>query len=491
MLDLVESGNKTLEPRAPLLEILDLSVRYRDDEPWVFEDLDCIFRRGRSYGILGGNGSGKSTLAAAILGIIPYLIPGEVQGDIICDGKRLRGCDLSERLSNIGYAFQDYESQVVFGDVSHHIGLREAAGDKEIVRRAIDILNLEPLLDRATEELSRGQMQRVVLAGTLRRDPDVIIYDEAVSSLDVRGRKQFGKLTDLLTDQGKCVCLLGQRSDILEPYTDEVFRLQPPSAVVGATHTGNGHRSSTVEASVQEVLSAVRRPEHLRYGLNLEKVRFTRDNFELGPLSAEIEPGEVVAVLGPNGSGKSTLFSLIAGINRPSLGEIRLGAPNEEVVSGPNTVSLMPEYPNSHIIGATVSEELELASGSHNIVDWESLVAKYFPFLKYDQDPLTLSFGQQRLLTMFVLWITGRPIALVEEPELGLDEHHLEWVLAWLRHMKEEDEQTVLISTHDMKLAADVADQALLLDSGKLVARESMNNIASVERWYLKHTTGA
>ena len=166
------------------VEIKDLDLYFGNVE--VLQELNLGIHKGEFLVLLGSSGCGKSTLLNCIAGLLEV-----TDGQIFIGGKNMTWAEPSER--GIGMVFQSYAlypQMTVEGNLS--FGLRNAgmprAEISERVKRAAEILQIEPLLRRKPAALSGGQRQRVAIGRALVRDVDVFLFDEPLSNLDAKLR---------------------------------------------------------------------------------------------------------------------------------------------------------------------------------------------------------------------------------------------------------------------------------------------------------------
>jgi len=472
------------------LRLEAVRVAYSDQPTWIIDGLNLQAQAGKCIGIEGRNGGGKSTLAHAIVGVIPYITPGRVQGHTWINSQDLFLKNLQTRLGAVSYSFQDTESQILFGTVAEILGMRESGTDRKLLKTAIDDLHIEYLLDRTPDELSGGEAQRVALVTALRRSPDLIIYDEASSALDPQARFDFKLLVEHLKQSGHILLLLGQQYDILNPYCDVVLALQ--DGKLSENSTRNLILPQKAVEFWQTMKSILPTDAVLAPELKLQGIEFKRrsNNFMVGPLTLSFSPGETVALLGPNGSGKTTLFLLLLGALKPNSGLFILaGRRYKSASSSPwlSTVTMTAQSPLEQIITGTIGEELSSVAPTQNESTDPALraeILKHFPYLDFNKDPLQLSHGQQRMLTMLTSFLSEHSILLIDEPEQGLDISSLQYIKAWMQINNRQKSKTVLFSTHDLKFAAEVANRCLLIVDGKNVAEISTRNPEELEQWY-------
>jgi branched-chain amino acid transport system ATP-binding protein len=220
---------------------------------------------------------------------------------------------------------------------------------------------------------------------------------------------------------------------------------------------------------------------------------FYGDSHILHGISFALQPGKVLALLGRNGSGKSTCISTIIGFLKPKAGEIRLFG---EAIQGlsPERIShlgigLVPQgrriFPS-----LTVSENLRVAQQRRNKVStpWDfDRIYDMFPRLgeRHAQMAGTLSGGELQMLAIGRALMGNPRVLLLDEPSEGLAPLIVAEVGRTIRRLKEEGQSIVLVE-QNLKLALDVADQAVILNTGRCAfdgsTQELMNNDAIVSR---------
>lgn len=175
------------------IEVKDLSFAYGEKQ--VLNHLSLDIEQGEFVSILGHNGSGKSTLARLILGLLE---PNE--GTIKINGLTLEEKNLEAIREVIGMVFQNPDNQFIGCTVSDDIafGLENLQVPSEkmpqIIKEVSKEVGMEAFLDHEPEKLSGGQKQRVAIAGILAMQLGIVIFDEATSMLDPKGRKLINQL---------------------------------------------------------------------------------------------------------------------------------------------------------------------------------------------------------------------------------------------------------------------------------------------------------
>ena len=165
------------------LEILDLKKDYEAEVP-VVKGVTFDVYDGEFLSILGASGCGKTTILRMLIGVL-----SPTSGQIRKDGQLITHMPPAKR--GMGIVFQNYalfESMTVFGNVSYALKIRRIPDYRERTMDILDRMGLTELKNKKPAELSGGQQQRVAIARTLVLRPDVILFDEPLSALDVSTR---------------------------------------------------------------------------------------------------------------------------------------------------------------------------------------------------------------------------------------------------------------------------------------------------------------
>ena len=181
-----------------VLEVKDLVYSY-DGLKNAVDGVSFEIRRGDYVTIIGHNGSGKSTLAKLIAGLIEAK-----QGEIIIDSLKLNQESISKIREKLGIVFQNPDNQFIGSTVKDDIAFglenHKVPTDKmqDIIEEYAKRVGLEKYLDKEPTAMSGGQKQRVAIAGVLAMHPNIIIFDEATSMLDPKGKEDIKSLINEL-----------------------------------------------------------------------------------------------------------------------------------------------------------------------------------------------------------------------------------------------------------------------------------------------------
>lgn len=380
-----EGRRPLLEGRttSPLIELRDVEVAYAESPP-TLTGVELQVRPGEIVGVTGATGSGKSTLLYALCGIIPHHVAARVSGELRLFGAEVTKATLPTALKDVGFLFQDPESQLFNLLVRDELvwGLENRGATREQMQRRLDettsFLQLESLLPRITYDLSGGEKQRVALAAAHIMRPELFLLDDPTSQLDPVGATGVLAGVRGLADQGTTIVLVEQNLDELLAIVDRVIVLadgrilfdgpttavlERPEVFVQAGMRPPELSELRVELTRRGVDAPVsmrladwagmdppRPPEAVRgpsgaAGAPVGSVRSLgsgaagggtavavrqltfrypppRDVPVLKSIDLDIPAGQVVALLGRNGSGKTTLSRCISGHLKPSSGTV-------------------------------------------------------------------------------------------------------------------------------------------------------------------------
>jgi energy-coupling factor transporter ATP-binding protein EcfA2 len=390
--------------------------------------------------------------------------------------------------------------------------MRPAARSRAVEEVAL-ALAIDGLLDRTTDTLSGGELQRVALAAALATRPRLVLLDEPTSQLDpVAGDELISLLRRLNEEWGVSVllgehrlerCLVaadrvvalagGEIAFDAEParFLDWALDTDPILATPGARllrGAGLPPRPSVREARralagrmPEPAPPAAEQPPTRRRDAR-ERVLRLRDVWvELGDgeettdalrgLDLDLRAGERVALMGRNGAGKSTLLRIAAGLIEPLRGRVESAS-----------VALLPQRPGDLFVHERVGDELRGEAGLESL-------RRFGLEGHLDSDPRDLSGGERQRLALAIA-LAGRSSAgddlpgalLLDAPTRGMDRARKR-ELAELAGRLSEQGAAVVIATHDVEFAATFAERVVLLGRGEVAADGSTHELLA-GGWY-------
>ncbi|MFE5141713.1 ABC transporter ATP-binding protein [Streptomyces fagopyri] len=185
-------------------------------------------------------------------------------------------------------------------------------------------------------------------------------------------------------------------------------------------------------------------------------------------------PGGIVALMGRNGAGKSTLLGTLVGLVEPAAGSVRVKgsvphrtAPQDLI----RRVGLVPQEPRDLLYADTVAAECAAADADAGAEagTCRALVSALLPAITDDTHPRDLSEGQRLALALAVVLTARPPLLLLDEPTRGLDYAAKARLVAILRELAAEG-HAIVLATHDVELAAELAHRVVVLADGEVVA---------------------
>ena len=496
----------------PILEIQNLTFRYRRASEPAIRDLSLTVEPGEILLVAGPSGCGKSTLIRAINGLIPHAYPGELTGTVRVAGALVAEQRLRDTSRLVGTVLQDPAKQIVGATVEAELAFGpENLGTEPIeIRRRIGLVaeraGIAPLLGRETAALSGGERQLLAMGGILMLEPRLYVVDEPLANLDPATAARLLDILRALADEGHAIVIVEHRvEEALALRPDRVLYLQDGRAqyfggvpgflaVADPDAVKLPFEAVLARFRAEPTLAAAALPAPFRHeakgagGADDEPPRLQFSGVRAGFGDREVLRGidaslgrrEIVAVLGPNGSGKTTLFRAAMRLLAPTAGEIRVdGAPAVErtVAQLATTFGYVFQSPSQMLFARTVREELTF--GPRNLgrdpATFEGIVAEALRRTSLeklenilDRPPLTLSFGQQKRLALAIALSLQPPTLILDEPSAGQDHRTARQFMREVVAIP--GLESIFLVTHDVDLALTHADRILLFKDGQVVA---------------------
>ncbi|WP_144611489.1 ABC transporter ATP-binding protein [Bacillus cereus] len=517
----------------PIISFEQFSFQYKHAAQPTVKDITFYIYPGEKVLIAGRSGSGKSTLAHCINGLIPFSYEGISTGNILIAGKDPRKESVFEQSKQVGTILQDQDAQfiglTVEEDVAFYLENECVNQDdmKKIVSDSLKKVKMHTFHKQSPHELSGGQKQTVSLAGLLTTNADILLFDEPLANLDPISalhtielikdiHKQYNKTIviiehrieemlnlDLdkiiLMDEGEIIAI-GTPDEILtsnilssiglrEPmYIEVLKKLQFDSNNDVIYPIKNLHRES-VSSVINEWMEKqdfCKDTPTKKELLKVENLSFSYPNKQkvLGNLNFSIYEGEIVALLGHNGAGKSTLAHSLVGINKTN---------NRILIDGVNinswsirkrgeVICYVMQNPNHMITQPTVIEEVSFSLKFKKISKEEVKlraeealkICGLYPFRNWPIQ--ALSYGQKKRLTIASALTTNPKLIILDEPTAGQDYYHYKQFMSFIRKLASKGIPFIFI-THDMNLALEYADRAIVLREGEIIANNSASMV--------------
>ncbi|WP_052852161.1 ABC transporter ATP-binding protein [Streptomyces avicenniae] len=497
-----------------MIRFEDVSVTYADAAAPALSGVDLTVEEGELCLLVGPSGVGKSTLLNAVCGLVPHFTGGTLRGRVTVAGRDTRTHPPRDLADVVGTVGQDPLAHFVTSTVEDELayGMESLGVPRDTMRRRVeetlDLLGLADLRDRPLATLSGGQRQRVAIGSVLTPHPRVLVLDEPTSALDPAAAEEvLAVLQRLVHDLGTTVLMAEHRLERVVQYADRVLLLPAPGEppVLGdpaAVLARSPVRPPVValaglagwEPPPLSVRDARRRAAGLRGRLDglrpapaaspdggaalldVRGLTVRRGRAEvLRDVGLVVRPGETVALMGRNGAGKTTLLRTLMGMHAPAAGSVTLAdglVPHRaEPAALLRHAGLVPQDPRDLLYEETVAAECAAADADAGAAPGAcaALVARLLPEVRREAHPRDLSEGQRLALALAVVLTAAPPALLLDEPTRGLDYAAKERLAGVLRELADEG-HCVLLATHDVELAADLASRVVVLADGEVVA---------------------
>lgn len=213
------------------LEVRDLWYSYPGGREDILKGINLTVDRGQVLAVVGLSGSGKSTLCYCMSGIVPHIYSGNLRGQALIKGTPTANMKIPEIATKLGIVFQEpdnqlfsptVEDEVVFGPENLCLS-REEIGER--LETALRQVGMEDFRNNSPNQLSGGQKQLIALASVLSLDPEILIFDEAMSQIDAQGKAAIKGVIRDLKQRGKTIVMIEHDFENLD-VADKVLLLR-------------------------------------------------------------------------------------------------------------------------------------------------------------------------------------------------------------------------------------------------------------------------
>lgn len=530
-----------------VVEFKDFTFKYINQLEPTLKNINLEIKKGEKVLIAGPSGSGKSTLGSCLNGIVPFSKEGGFKGTLTVKNIEPYESSIFEISNLVGTVLQDQDGQFIglsVGEDVSFIDENNLIPQSEMIKnteKALKEVGMESFINHSPQELSGGQKQSVSLAGIMRSPAEILLFDEPLANLDPYSGKHAMKLIcDIQKKTGKTIIVIEHRiEDVLEQEFDRVIILSKGEVVANGTHEELFRKDIFRQYGLREPLYI----EALKYsGVNLEtdsiypiskigtnenitKVKTWCDSIELKEkqfkdnilsvqnlsfaydenkpilkdVNFSVNRGEILALLGNNGAGKSTLCKVVTGIEKESSGDIIfLGKSiiKNSIKRRGEKIGFVMQNPNHMITQETLLEEVQFGLKIRGVKDFTEKAEKALEICglhEFRHWPVTsLSYGQKKRLTIAAILALEPEVLILDEPTAGQDYKRYKEFMNFIKEIANKGVGIILI-THDMHLALEYANRAIVLCNGTIIANNSPSIILGekelMEKSNLKETS--
>ncbi|WP_322891045.1 MULTISPECIES: ABC transporter ATP-binding protein [unclassified Yoonia] len=493
----------------PLVKIRDIRIDGRTDETWIpiIKGVNLTLQRGQVLGLIGESGAGKSTLGLAAMGYTRdgVRISG---GSVEFDGIDLLTASAAVKRDLLGkriaYVAQSAAAsfnpahrlidQHVEGPVQHGIaGRKDSAEDGIALYRKLRLPNPEEIGFRYPHQVSGGQLQRAMTAMAMSCRPDLIIFDEPTTALDVTTQIEvLSAIRDIVAQYNTAAIYITHDLAVVAQMADRIKVLLRGEEVETAdTRTMLNAPTQEYTKSLWAVRSFERPAKPaVQTGavplVSMQKVDAAYGKVPvLHDVSFDIHAGRTVAVVGESGSGKSTAARCITGLLPPSSGQILFDGKvlpahyrkrskdqlrQVQMIYQMADTALNPRMSIGQIIARPVQFYLGLTGkAKRQRVDALLEQIELDPAEYYNRLPSELSGGQKQRIGIARALAAEPRFIICDEVTSALDQLVAEGILRLLARLQDELSLSYMFITHDLATVRAIADEVVVMKDGRVV----------------------
>ncbi len=496
-----------------LLDMRDIVIDGYSDDRWheIVKGVDVTLKRGEIMGLIGESGAGKSTLGLAAMG---FARPGcrLTSGTIMFDGmdlmktseedkRALRGSRIAYVAQSAAASFNPAHTlieQTVEATVRRGIKPdAEARADARKLYRDLQLPNPELIGDRYPHQVSGGQLQRVMTAMAMSPRPDLIIFDEPTTALDVTTQVEvLASMRKIVEQFNTAAIYITHDLAVVAQMADVIKVLRYGETIEDAdTRTMLSHPEKEYTKSLWSVRS-IEKPEEVSNDVVLRvdhvDASYTGSAKVLDDVSIEVPRGHTVAIVGESGSGKSTTARAITGLLPPSKGQILFnGEPLPPMLKDRSVDQLQkiqmiyqmadtamnPRHTVRDIIGRPLEFYLGLrgAERDRRLMELVEMIELNESFI--DRLPAELSGGQKQRICIARALAAGPELIICDEVTSALDQIVQKGILELLLRLQKELGLTYIFITHDIATVKAISDQIVVMLEGRVVEQGMKSEI--------------
>ncbi|MCH7882414.1 MAG: ABC transporter ATP-binding protein [Proteobacteria bacterium] len=499
-----------------ILEIKDLLIEADINGEWrpIVNHLSMTLERGEIVGLIGESGAGKSTFGLTALG---YTKPGcrIVSGSIKLDGVELVGKPDAElrkiRGNRVAYVAQSAAAsfnpahtlaeQFAESPVQHgKMTMSEARKRCVELFRQLDLPDPEHIGERYPHQVSGGQLQRAMTAMALGSDPDIIIFDEPTTALDVTTQIEvLGAIKEAVKARNVAAIYISHDLAVVAQMADRIMVLRYGDLI----EEGSAREmlANPKEEYTQQLLN-VRAQRVGRTGHDEDDIQLQVTNITarypgtsvdvLTDININVVKGKTIAVVGESGSGKSTLARVITGLLPPSQGTVKFHGreltaaldkrPKKDLQSiqmiyQMADVAMNPRHKIKDIIGRPLEFYLGLKGKQRDERVLELLRQIEIPEDFAERYPMQLSGGEKQRICIARALAAEPELIICDEVTSALDQLVAEGILDLLLDLQKELDVSYLFITHDIATVKAIADEIVVMYQGGVVEQGTKTEI--------------
>ncbi len=470
----------------------------------LVDGVSVSVEKGRVLGLIGESGAGKSTigLSAMAFGRGGVRLTG---GEILLNGRNIRTANASAlrdlRGREVTYVAQSAAAsfnpakrlmeQVIETSVSHGVMTKAEAEARAVnLFRQLSLPNPETIGNRYPHQVSGGQLQRVMTAMALCPKPDLVIFDEPTTALDVTTQIDvLAAIKRAIHETGVAALYITHDLAVVAQVADDILVLRHGKMVEYGT---TDQIINTPREAYTQALVSVRSIDHQEKPqaapvLSVQNVtaRYKGTNFDvLKNVNVDVAPGQTLAIVGESGSGKSTLARAITGLLPPSQGRITFAGRTLSADLAGRTKDDLRELQMIYqmadtamnprqTVGTIIGRPLEFYFGlkgaekSKRVQELLDQIEMGKGFA--DRYPAELSGGQKQRVCIARALAAKPKLIICDEVTSALDPLVADGILKLLLDLQARENVAYLFITHDLATVRAIADKIAVMFKGQVV----------------------